>query len=87
MSDKHLQEIRSFYEALGPEDNGVGGSLDPDTKLSMISKAALETVPKEESISIHCSGSTMGPIAGSRYLLPIRQFASFKPGSSRKKKS
>jgi len=61
MSDKHLQEIRSFYEALGPIDLGFGSVLDPEARLSMISMAALETVPEEESISIHCSGFHLGP--------------------------
>ncbi len=61
MSDKHLQEIRSFYEALGPVETVVGYPIDPDTRLSRISKAALERVPEEESISIHCSGFHHGP--------------------------
>lgn len=86
MSDKHLQEIRNFYKALGPLDNGVGRTLDPDTKLSMISKAALATVPEEETISIHCSGFHHGPNRGVEVFVTDKAIRLVQTGLFKKEK-
>ncbi len=59
MSDKHLQEIRSFYEALGPVETVVGYPIDPDTSSAGFLSALRGS--EEESISIHCSGFHHGP--------------------------
>lgn len=86
MSDKHLEEIRAFFESVEGENNGPVSGLGPEYWINEMSKAALATIPEEESISIYHRGFHDGPARAVEVFVTEKQIHLVQTGLFKKEK-